>query len=933
MTWFKKALKFVQDVAEATAPEAQKGLVRDIGHAVNSAPGFFKLTAEMVHAGAVNVEENVARGYRSVTGTGGRPVFNTQEGPLKSSVSLQDTAAFSQMAYSDGGGERKGYHTLQQKSVKDLSFSVYQSDEDGHVVVSFRGSSNIDNWHRNMNMRTVDDGFGNKVHGGFKSAWDDMKPYVDSALHEIFHGGEFTNNVTFTGHSLGGAISQLATADYMREQNPRLIYTVTYASPTVGYEGFNARIPGGHMMRVVDPRDSVPKVVQKLQPDLKSPDVATRVIAIGDKDKRINDKVKKDAIRFGIDVAFDLGIALILAYAPEVDEAAELGEGVLAEEEGGLATIAEEGLAAAKTAAGAGEFAEEEAISESVMKQIGGEGGENITMAERMDIRALFNPGTRREIAAQLKTINKADLLEGVVRDALGNVDWELTAKTAMVKAGVTTAAQNLVIPFLHENGLGDVDEDGMVFLLNNGWDFMYGAVQAHPMGTYVDNIHNQFGSRRDNAREDMWNNYLKNQKKQGVDDEDLIEFMTDEELQQYQDEFAHGDDDGESEDVEGDPEKPPLSGEGGGDEDDEDDEDGDEPFPEPEPDDQGAHNFHLKAGHEANHVSGRPLEVSVSRSGRKSDGSPIFTVVSEDGQTLSYTGPSHAASTTTLYGKWTGIAPFANSLPQKVSRTNAFGGEAFSALDTFSLAYLVNSYESGYHNEEADNLYKQRISKALENGFISQSIDGDEYRTARMILKEFEESGHLFSAKSGSITRQGNMLSELKVMSRGSLNDSADGVDGVSVSFSRGEKRKMDRAFETPEGEMVASEVMRRDMARIKGSEVTGTNVLENSAETIDFNMRVLKVLGMNGSPEFSFLENGVKQTAHAYKTALNVEKGVSEYIQSRGNAETYNGIFPNALGSSLSHDLNRDEDLNLSGNEEYLKDRLVLEILKTVL
>jgi hypothetical protein len=787
-----------------------------------------------------------------------------------------------------------------------------------------------------MVMTAVDDGFGNKVHGGFKSAWDDLQPVVDQELYRLFGGERFTNNVTFTGHSLGGAISQLATADYMRRQNGRLIDTVTFASPTVGDAGFNARIAEGHMMRVVDPRDSVPKVVQTLQPEFVVPETSTRVIALGDKDKRANDAVKRDAIRFGLELSFDLGIALLLAYMPEAEEVAEGVEGgvegvegVGSGEKGTIADLSEKALLAAEEAAGAGPLAEEEALAESFVESIGG-GGDTISQQELGDIRNLFNPEFRSQLTAQLREMSASTLQENMVR--IGeSIDWEKTLQRAMVSEGISEAAQNLLVPFVTHNIEGDVDVEGVKFLLDNGFDYMYGAAKAHPVHTYINNVNNQFGGRFDNARADMWNNYQKNLRKEGRDTDELLEFMTEEELDQYMNEFAHEDSRTVSTPTDGELDEEEVGGEV---EEEDDGVDTEEDGVDTEEDDeveQPDAEVHNLAGIESNAINGRPLHVFVNRTGRKSDGSTIFSVQTERGEVLSYTGPSHAASSTTLYGKWTGIAPFANALPVKVSRNSGFGGQAFSALDTFSMAYLINSYADGYHNQESDDTYQRRIKAAIKNGYISDSIDSNELRVARLILREFQEKGHLFSAEDESITSKGNMLSELEVMTRGSLSEVTDKVRGIGVNFSRGEKRKLDRAFETREGQGVARELMDRGAKRIRASEVEGANVLENSMETLDFNMRVLRVLGLENSVEYSILNNGAKQAANAYMTALNVEEELVNVMSEKG--VTGSGLFPNPMGSLVSYDQHRDEDLNMSGNEEYLKDRLTLEIVKSFL
>jgi len=920
MTWFKKALEFFKDIQ----PQSTKPFVEAGEKLVEGVPGFAKLTGEMIEAAGVNIEQGIAKGFRAITGKSNfLPAHNTMEGPLKSSVSLQDLAHFSQGAYDDkGGGPREGYDIITTRQVDDLSFSIYQNSSDGHVVVSFRGTNSFENWSkRNLDFHTVDDGFGNSVHGGFKGAWDELKPVVDHELYDLLGSHTLTNNVTFTGHSLGGAIAQLAGADYSANQNPRLVDTVTFAAPVVGDQGFLDRIPGGHMMNVVDPRDSVPKIVQLLQPKFVEPELTTRIIAVGDKAARTNDRVKKDAIKFGIDIAFDAGIVMLMVYGGEFFEAGaeagpEVGEAIVEE---GLAI--EEGLVgAAEKAAGVGIEAEEGALLEAI-----GGGGESFSTAERADIGLLFNAESRASVMEQLSNIDIPALLENAIKDKVGAIDWEQTLQKAMLAEGMKQGAVNLITPFVMHNveGLETVDPDKIHFLLQNSYEFMYGAAAAHPMGQYIKNIDTRFGDNRINARDDMWQNYLKKLDPSNKELEGLLQFMTEEELAQFQEEFAHAVETAEEVD-----------------DDEEDEEDQDDPVDMPtgtrEETRVDPHNL---AGHEANEISGRPLQVLTEGLGRKADGGRIFSVITEDGDVLSYNGPKHTGSTTTLFGKWTGVAPFADDFPVKVSRQNAFGGQSFSALDTFSLAYLVNSYTNGYHNDEADKIYQKRINAAIENGFISESIDGEELRVAKQILQEFNERGHLFAVDTGKEVK-GNLLTEIDVASRGAIANLGDDVNGVPIAFTQNRKRKISEMFTTREGTGVARDIMHRDSKRIKSSETDDVNLIENGMGTIEFNLRALRSLGMENSPEYAMLLNAAKQASLGYKTALNVEGKLSELVQNvqrvtdsgAFDTEGPGGIFPNVLGQYTTRDVKIQDDSNISGNAEYFRDIAVREILKKI-
>lgn len=914
MTWFKEALGVFKEFAP---PEIVTG-IDAAENVVESGERLTKLTVEMGHALLVNTEEGLGKAYRAITGTGGMPAFNSQAGDLKNTLSIQDAVGIAKQAYQDEGGEQEGYTKVANRSINDLSYTVFKNDEDGHIVVSFRGTNSFANWQkRNLDFHKRDDGHGNMVHGGFKSAWDELKPTLDQDLFDIFGQHEFMNNVTFTGHSLGGAIAQLATADYSETQNPKLVDGVTFASPVVGDQGFNDRIPGGHIMNVYDPRDSVPKIVQQLEPDFIRNDTAAREIALGDRAARLNDKVKQDAIRFGIELTFDAGIALLLAYSPELFEGAEIAGPEVD------AIIVEETLAAEEALVVAGEEAAglgAKAAEEGAIQAIGGE--MNISAAERGNISLLLNADSRAEIIERLRGIDAQAISDKIVSEASGKINVEKTVAAALAAEGVDEGVENLLVPFITENvaGLEDVDPEKISYLLQNGWDYMYGAVSAHPIDTYISNVNNRFGDEDANVRDMMRANYLSK-----VDEQEAAEavgFMTPEELQEYRESFHHGEDETD-EDAE--------------DETEEETEDEDVGGLRDERGESGIAKMHDVSAHASDNITGRPLKVVTEGLARKSNGERVFAVMTESGEVLSYNGPSHPASTTTLFGKWTGVAPFANEEPVKVERQNAFGGKAYSALDTFSLAYLVNSYTNGYHNQEADKRYQKRIIAAIDNGFISEAIDSNELRVAKTILQQFEQKGHLFAASDAAAT-SGNMLTEIEVLARGDLSNVGDDVTGVSIGFSNGTKRKIETALQTSEGTKLARDIMSRDAKRLKSTEVDDSNILNESVDTIDFNMKVMEKLGLSKRPEFSILLNGAKKNALAYKTALNLEQKISDVIsniQTRnvnvfaGGAES---ILPNTFSRYTANVLNVEDEEHLDGNEEYIVDLVVAEILKSV-
>lgn len=89
------------------------------------------------------------------------------------------------------------------------------------VVLSFRGSQDLENWIVNLQFaKTVPYGDNKgKVHSGFYHGYLDMKPmllpYI-RALMQRFGSA----NILCTGHSLGGAMAQLAAVDLSETLGP-----------------------------------------------------------------------------------------------------------------------------------------------------------------------------------------------------------------------------------------------------------------------------------------------------------------------------------------------------------------------------------------------------------------------------------------------------------------------------------------------------------------------------------------------------------------------------------------------------------------------------------------------------------------------------------------------------------------------------------------
>lgn len=119
-------------------------------------------------------------------------------------------------------------HSRRDRIVRSRSHVSLVRPRDHHVIVCTRGSRDWDHVWTNADVRTVSCGDDLRFHRGFWKAahhlWDPLHlSWYDDAIP-----------ITFTGHSMGGAIS-VALACLMHAARPnRPVRVVTFGSPCYG---------------------------------------------------------------------------------------------------------------------------------------------------------------------------------------------------------------------------------------------------------------------------------------------------------------------------------------------------------------------------------------------------------------------------------------------------------------------------------------------------------------------------------------------------------------------------------------------------------------------------------------------------------------------------------------------------------------------------
>lgn len=148
------------------------------------------------------------------------------------------------------------------------------------IVVAFRGTKDFKNWIQNLKTSQVVPTVGGscsgcKVHKGFQQSYTTIRSKIRNRVAQLANKYN-SNTVVVTGHSLGGALGNLAAWDLAVTQQSlsgdlsafakAKVLLYTYGQPRVGNEKFSKTLRGliAHTWRVVHKRDIVPHLPPKM---------------------------------------------------------------------------------------------------------------------------------------------------------------------------------------------------------------------------------------------------------------------------------------------------------------------------------------------------------------------------------------------------------------------------------------------------------------------------------------------------------------------------------------------------------------------------------------------------------------------------------------------------------------------------------------------
>ncbi|HIF51158.1 MAG TPA: lipase family protein [Thiotrichaceae bacterium] len=120
------------------------------------------------------------------------------------------------------------------------------------LVIVFRGTDEIEDWHTNIHAYQTSFNNTGKVHAGFKKAYLSIRSELFNYLKN------YNIPIFITGHSLGAALATLASSEICNNNNFDSCYT--FGSPRVGNPAFSNSINCAQIYRVINNCDIVTAV-------------------------------------------------------------------------------------------------------------------------------------------------------------------------------------------------------------------------------------------------------------------------------------------------------------------------------------------------------------------------------------------------------------------------------------------------------------------------------------------------------------------------------------------------------------------------------------------------------------------------------------------------------------------------------------------------
>ncbi len=169
-----------------------------------------------------------------------------------------ETAQFTLVnAYWDDPEKRQAFTS----DYRDLGTQAFLAERDDCAILVFRGTTDVTDWKTNFQIRKIRvqvGEFNNKtqnvrVHKGFYNAFAQRRPEIEADI-EAIESQPIKKPIYITGHSLGGALAQIATAAFTSDQ---IAACYTFGSPRPGDPDFDRFVKPPHY-RITSGADIIP---------------------------------------------------------------------------------------------------------------------------------------------------------------------------------------------------------------------------------------------------------------------------------------------------------------------------------------------------------------------------------------------------------------------------------------------------------------------------------------------------------------------------------------------------------------------------------------------------------------------------------------------------------------------------------------------------
>jgi len=139
--------------------------------------------------------------------------------------------------------------------------------DSGVLIISFRGTDNLDNWITDMEAdQVVINGCNDcLISKGFNYAFNILEKQTFNSIDNKLRDNQSISHILFTGHSLGGAITTIAAFNFLKIRknytNIKKVSLITVGAPRVGNKNFANFLNQGNLyynLRIIYGKDPVP---------------------------------------------------------------------------------------------------------------------------------------------------------------------------------------------------------------------------------------------------------------------------------------------------------------------------------------------------------------------------------------------------------------------------------------------------------------------------------------------------------------------------------------------------------------------------------------------------------------------------------------------------------------------------------------------------